>query len=329
MVAVLSTITLGAPFTTSQLMTNLTTAAVDCGFTTVDSSYSITSSTSGYNVTSYLNSSYSALGTTLKYQYNTSTKGTVYLNICCVANPNNSGGIGLAWSIFDTWNSSTHVGTNGSGYSIIQSGSGLSSNYPLTFWCINDTELRGFFIQQYGSTLNNTLVAVFRPSVQPSWWTNNNLDNTYLYAFIPYINNTGWTNPLSPSLYWNWVNYTGNAPWGVAPAQNSTTTPSFQIFGTGGICTFQNTNPNNSYIPDIQAGFNFLPPTTGNLAGIIGGCQNLWLVPGLYNSSSPGSSIDQGSIVSYTSGGTTYQGTLIAVPSPENTFSTACAIRTA
>jgi|GEM_PF-2693312 len=242
----------------------------------------------------------------LKYQFSSATKDTAYLFIQI-----NSTATYIAWTMYDSWSTTSESGTNPSP---TMSTSFSSFLQPLTFFIINDTEFRGVFLQQYGWNSNNTCIGIARPSVQPPWWSTNNYSNTYLYCFV-----TAGTAYYSLANGFGYCNYSGSPtpPWGIASATN--TLCSLLIYNSSGVCPYQFVNFNTG-IPDTLGGLPLAPPSGGSVPfGIVGSFADFLVIPG--------DNLVMGSTVNYTVGSTTYGFLVISVPSADNTIPFGIGIR--
>jgi len=174
----------------------------------------------------------------------------------------------IYWQLFDSWNSSTHSGTNGSQQNLIATLPSTTSNITLSI--VNGSEFKGVFIQQSSWSLTNTCIGLFRPSIiAPSWNQNNNL-----FAFM--------TPSVAPFTMTQWL-FSSNNPFGT-PGTAGSVFCGFQIYAANGTCTFQNTNTLNSSQSDVQSNLVLLYPTqAGYLCGSCGISTELGIVGGSFN----------------------------------------------
>lgn len=210
--------------TQSSFMSGIATGMINAGFTSI-SSYTLSSVQ--YQI--------------FKYEYNNTTKGTVYILISI----NTS--LQLSSQLLDSWDIANKTGTNGTVVYTI-SYVFLTSN-QITINAVNHPEFRGIFIQQTGNANILTSIGSLRPANKPAWWN----ESLWLYAFLPLINS-------APNNFNQWL-FSSNNPFN---------TPS----STGIFCTFMtnaafaNANPNNGNNFSLVTGLVLCQPTQ---AGYVSG----------------------------------------------------------
>jgi len=226
--AVLTQTIVSAPITVSKLQTGIQTALTTAGL----SAYSV------YN-TNYQ---------TFYYQYNTSAKGTAYLNIQVDGNGY------IHPTLYDSWSTSANTGTNASYLANTSFASIVNNpNTQIVITSINHPEFRGCLLTQGSS---QTVIGLFRPANIPTWWN----EATYLYAFIPLssanpTNGFGYFYPCSANPF-----NTSNNNWSLNFMTSS---------------AFSNYNPNNGNNYDLITGLVLCQPTGGGyIAGSAGTTSN-------------------------------------------------------
>ncbi|QSJ17694.1 hypothetical protein JYQ62_02105 [Nostoc sp. UHCC 0702] len=169
---------------------------------------------------------------------NSKSKGTAYIDVWVAGGPR------IRWVMYDSWNTTTKTGSNGSAFQEVFP---LFYSNQIVFTACNHPEIKMVNIFQQGSV--NTNIAVIRPTNKPSWWD----ENQWLYAFVS-------TNSVS---FNSWMPSNLN-PMGVT--SNITN-----------ICTFMtspafvNANTNNLNKRDTVNGLILCFPTAaGMLAGSVG-----------------------------------------------------------
>ncbi|UYD38984.1 hypothetical protein [Tolypothrix sp. PCC 7601] len=158
---------------------------------------------------------------------------------------------GVQTQIYETWNATTHTGTNASSaYSASSSSDSYSytNNQPINLYAINHPEFRGVTIQQSGSTTHT--IGFLKPFNIPSWWA----EISFPYGFM---------HVSGASLYNFYPLGTGANALATGSACNILYSSAMSFV-----------NPYNNK-RDIYNGLLLLPDSSnGNRAGIIGKTSN-------------------------------------------------------
>lgn len=117
----------------------------------------------------------------LAYNYNNSTKGTVFFDLSCL-NPAtvDNANIQITDSVDNANNSlSNHYSNRIEIQASLFNNNKLTSGDPIIVTLVNHPEIKGFSCSK-GYTGENLSAFIVRPSTKPTWWT----ESTDLFAFL-------------------------------------------------------------------------------------------------------------------------------------------------